>query len=237
MMSVTGVLLTYEMQLNHWAMRDYRSETAGQPLEVDALLARVAATEPELAPVSMIFRADPLEPVAVSFGRANTRYADRYTGEVVGDGSTGMRRFLRSVMYWHRWFAMTGDSRATGRAITGASNLAFLFLVLSGLYLWWPRKWSGAALRNALWFRGGLQGKARDFSWHNVIGLWSWLPLVIIVSSGVVISYRWAGNLVYTLTGTEAPSRASGEEVEEPGPPPGFPGPVSLARDGDVYLL
>jgi uncharacterized iron-regulated membrane protein len=28
-------------------------------------------------------------------------------------------------------------------------------------------------MRNVLWFRRGLPGKARDFNWHNVIGFWS----------------------------------------------------------------
>jgi uncharacterized iron-regulated membrane protein len=56
-----------------------------------------------------------------------------------------------------------------------------------------------------LLFRRGLAGKARDFNWHNVIGVWSAIPLILIVASGVVMSYPWANRLVYTLTGTEAP--------------------------------
>jgi uncharacterized iron-regulated membrane protein len=56
-----------------------------------------------------------------------------------------------------------------------------------------------------LWFRRGLQGKARDFSWHNVIGIWSAVPLAIVVAGAVPISYPWASNLVYRLVGEEPP--------------------------------
>ena len=212
MMSVTGIILTYEAQLNEWARRDYRSVEPGSnamPLSADALIARTDRAEADLTPSSIVLPADPLAPVVVGLGRGNTRYVDRYTGEIRGDGDTGMRRFLRAVMYWHRWFAMEDDSRAIGRAVTGAANFGFLFLVLSGVYLWWPRSLSLKALRNITWFRRGLSGKARDFNWHNVIGFWSAIPLVIIVFSGAMISYRWVGDLIYIAAGDTPPSRSA----------------------------
>ena len=125
--------------------------------------------------------ADPLAPAVIGFGRRQTLYVDRYTGEIRGDGDTAMRRFLRSVMYWHRWFALSDNNRAIGRAITGAANLGFLFLVVNGFYLWWPRTWARGSLRNATWFRRGLRSKARDFNWRNVIGFWMAVPLLIVV--------------------------------------------------------
>ena len=42
MMSLTGVLLTYEMQLNQWALRHYRAPSLdADPLAISALMARV----------------------------------------------------------------------------------------------------------------------------------------------------------------------------------------------------
>jgi hypothetical protein len=56
----------------------------------------------------------------------------------------------------------------------------FLFIVLSGLYLWFPRQLtSGAAPAHASGSGVGLPGKARDFNWHNVIGFWSMIPLFL----------------------------------------------------------
>jgi uncharacterized iron-regulated membrane protein len=59
------------------------------------------------------------------------------------------------------------------------------------------------------WFRRGLPARARDFNWHNVIGFWSAVPLFIIVLSAVVISYTWAGNLVYRVVGETPPAPRS----------------------------
>jgi uncharacterized iron-regulated membrane protein len=126
-----------------------------------------------------------------------------------------VRAFFRGVTDWHRWLGAGGEGRAAGRAVTGASNLLFLFIVASGFYLWWPRTWTRKSLRAVTWFRRGQGGKARDFNWHNVIGFWSAVPLFVVVLSGVVISYTWASNLVYRVVGEEPPAQ------QQRGAPPG----------------
>jgi uncharacterized iron-regulated membrane protein len=125
---------------------------------------------------------------------------------VLGEGSKKVRAFFQTVTDCHRWLGARGESRAVGRAVTGAANLGFLFLVMSGFYLWWPREWTRKRLRGVTWFRRGQRGRARDFNWHNTVGFWCAVPLFIVVLSGVVISYTWAGNLVYRLAGEEPPA-------------------------------
>ena len=68
--------------------------------------------------------------------------------------------------------------------MTGACNLAFLVLVMSGAYLWLPKAWTGLQLRSITWFRRGLPGKARDFNWHNTIGFWSCVSPLVVVCVG-----------------------------------------------------
>ena len=212
-MSVTGVLLTYEKQLIYYA--DTRNLAIAAPagatrLPIDELLARVRATGLVAEPSAITVRRDPAAPIALAVGAGAMAYADPYTGRLLGRGDTGVRAFFRSMTDWHRWLAASGEYRTTGRAVTGAANLAFLFLVLSGAYLWIPRTWAWRAVKQVIWFRGGLPGKARDFNWHNTIGVWSVVPLAIIVASGAVISYPWASNLVYRVVG-EAPPAPRGE--------------------------
>ena len=211
-MSATGVLLTYQKQLTAWADRRavnvLPATTETRRLGVDELISR-AATNASATPTSITLRSRPDAPAEVMFGRERRELVNVYSGQLLGEGATTTRAFFRSVTAWHRTLAATGDNRAVGRAITGAANLGFLVLVLSGIYLWFPRNWTRAAVRNVTWFRRRVSGKTRDFNWHNVIGFWSAVPLVIIVASGVVISYQWAGNLVYRLAGERAPTQAA----------------------------
>lgn len=219
MMAATGVVLTYEAQLNRWALREHRADPppGAAPLTLDELILRGTGEEPAVRIASVAIRRDTREPAVVRLGDGTSVRVDRFTGERLGDGDTSMRRFLRSVLYWHRWFALEGEKRIIGRTFTATANLGFLFLLLSGLYLWWPSATSRAAWMRMLWFRRGLRGRARDFNWHSVIGFWSAVPLAVIIASGATISYQWAGDLVYRLAGEAPPGRASARAVEPAG--------------------
>ena len=208
-MCVTGVLLTYEKQIISWAdTRSYRSAppaTQTQHLPVETLLT-MARDARGASPTALTLKSDPSAPAEIAFGRETTLFVNPYTGAALGEGSPKVRSFFRGVTDWHRWLGAKGENRNVARAITGACNLGFLFLVASGFYLWWPRNWNLKSLRNVVWFRRGLPSKARDFNWHNTIGFWSAVPLFIVVLSAVVISYTWASNLVYRVVGETPPA-------------------------------
>jgi uncharacterized iron-regulated membrane protein len=219
-MSVTGVALTYEKQMLAWAdLRNYRLEPGpgASPLPIGALLEKARGARGEL-PSTVTVRPGPADPVALGYGRESTVYLNPYSGEILGTGSSGLRAFFRFMTDWHRWLGASAENRNIGKAITGACNLAFLFIVVSGFYLWWPRSWRWPNVRSIVLFRGGLRGKARDFNWHNVIGFWSAAPLFLVVLSATIISYPWASDLVYRVAGEDPPARRA------PGAGPGAPG-------------
>ena len=224
-MSITGVALTYEKQMLEWADRGaWTAPSSGDArhLSPETLLAKVAEAHPASPPTGVTLRANPAAPATVIFEGNKSLLVDPYSGAVIGEPPTGLRVFFRTMTVWHRFLALEGTSRPTGRAITGAANLTFLFIVLSGVYLWFPRVWTWLQFKNVLWFRGGLPGKARDFNWHNVIGFWSAVPLVLVVAGAVPISYPWASNLVYRLAGEQPPTQGAG-----PARPAAVPEPVS----------
>ncbi len=227
-MSLTGTAIAFEAQVLAWADTEAHMASAPAPdaprLSVDELLARVKAARPEAQPSGVTVSAEPTALVQVSTGRTSAVYVHPVTGEVREQGAQGWRAFFHLMEDWHRWLGAQGDNRAVGRAITGVCNAAFLFLAVSGLYLWWPRKWTLRSMRPSLWFRRGLHGKARDWNWHNVIGFWSLPVLLVLTVTGMVISYKWASDLVFTLTGNTPPA-AQGPQgappVKVPEPPAG----------------
>ena len=141
-MSLTGVALAFERQINAWADSNYRSSSGGQGFALESIGKASNIT----------VAADPDAPLAVNYGREKLVYLDR--------GS-------------------------------------------------------------AMWFRGGLIGKARDWNWHNTVGIWSAIPLFLIVLSSVIMSYGWANNLLYTLTGTTQAPPQSPSDGARKGQPPG----------------
>lgn len=210
LMSVTGVLLAFERQVVAFADRELRAtaaEAARTPLPLSRIVAAAVAAAPDGKPSNVVVRSDRFAPVAVAFGRERTLFVNRYSGAVLGEGASGVRTFFEANKSLHRWLAMKAEARERGKAVTGAANLVFLFIVLSGLVIWIPRRRSRGAFRNAMLFRRGLRGRARDFNWHHVLGIWAFLPLLAIVFSGVVISYPWATRLVYRAFGGTPPKQ------------------------------
>ena len=241
-MSVTGVLLAYERQLARWAdTRDYvvtRPEPDAPRLPLETLVGKAREGQ-TAAPTSVTLYGNAAEPATVSFPGGRNLFVNPYTGEVFGEGSPRVRAFFRTVTDWHRWLGASGESRAAARAVTGASNLLFLFIVMSGFYLWWPRNWTRSAVRAVTWFRRTQGGRARDFNWHNVFGFWSAVPLFIVVLSAVVISYTWASNLVYKLAGEEPPAqlqRPGGGGQQQPGAAVQFGGLDALLAKAETQV-
>ncbi len=207
-MCVTGALLSFEKDIAEFAERDMRYVASAEnpnKLSVKEILAKVAEAKPNAKPSAIALPNKPNAAWQVSLGRDGQIFVNPYTGAITGEGATGWRGFFRTMTDLHRWIALSGDGRPVGKAITGACNLMFLFLAISGIYIWFPRRLSWRHFKAALTLRWKVKGKARDFNWHTVLGFWSSLILIILTLTATVISYQWAGNLLYTLTGNEVP--------------------------------
>ncbi len=219
-MCFTGVALAFEKQLVAWSERDARRVEVpahATRLPLAELTQRIRAAQPDAKPTAIVVSADPRDAVTFQLGRDAALYANPYTGEVRTPASTRVHDFLHTLEEWHRWLALSGDHRPIGKAINGAFNLAFCFLALSGLYLWWPRHLSWRSVRAVALFNWRLTGKARDFNWHNAFGLWCAPVLIVLTLTALPISYRWASNGVFQLFGETPPP---------PGPPAAPAGPA-----------
>ncbi len=216
-MCVTGALLSFEKNIIEYAEREMRYVAAPEKadkLSIREILSKTLEAKPDAKPSAIVLQNNENAAVNINLGRDGQVFVNPYTGEITGEGAKDVRGFFRSMTDWHRYIAMSGDNRPIGKAITGACNLAFLFLAISGIYIWFPRRLRWKNFKTVLWFRRGLRGRARNFNWHNTIGFWTSLVLVILTITAAVISYQWAGNLLYTLTGNEVPKAAA------PQPPP-----------------
>lgn len=208
LMSATGAALAFEREIVAWA--DARAISAstnpadGRLASVDSLLAAAAAHRSDLVVASIAFSSRRSDPCLVAYAAptkgavGETLYLDRSDARVLGSGDRRTRAAFAFIGAWHR---QLGDTKTSlGRALTRGANVLFLMIVVSGFYLWIPRGGS-ASFRRAVFFARGLVGRAAHFNRHNVIGFWAFPVLLVVVSSGVVISYDWATNLVYRSVG------------------------------------
>jgi len=132
-------------------------------------------------------------------------YVNPFTGETKQTLSGQIQDVIHVLEAIHRWLGLQDDLYPTGRLITGICNLAFVVLCVTGIYLWWPKVMRGTVWRRALWFSKNRTTRARDFSWHNVIGIWSLPVLTVLAVTAVAISFAWGHSLVFRFFGEEAP--------------------------------
>ncbi|GAA5480914.1 PepSY-associated TM helix domain-containing protein [Haloferula sargassicola] len=218
-MAATGTVLSFERQITEAADR-YPVEVKSQRLSVSELHQRLRDQQPDARPSGYLVRSDPQRPVVFQFGREKSLFVDPYTGQVLGEGATGTREFFRTVTAIHRWLAMEGAARETSRAVMSAAALCFLFLLISGLFLWLPKRWTRKGVKAIATLQPRLKGRARDWNWHNALGLWFALPLIVTVSTGLVIAYPWANELLFKAAGEKPPERKGHRGRGGPGEAP-----------------
>ncbi len=212
-MAVTGIMIAYQRQLIARAERSVSTvipPAGAEALRPEALAAKVAEAFPEARASGFTRRRDPAASAMVNLGRERVVFLDPYTGAVLGDGSK-LRPFLHEVEHLHRDLLLA----ANGKKVTGTCALAFLGMVISGVYLWWPRRWTRKNLKAIAVPSLELRGKARDWNWHNAVGLWSAPLLIVSILTGLVISYPWANNLLFRLTGNEPPPRREARQEDK----------------------
>ena len=205
MLAATGVVLSLEETATGLAERRHFVATADG---VERLAPDEIAEAAGFAATSLEYGADPRAPVRVHEGRDRYARVDPYTARVLGVGPGGLERFFEGVHNWHRWFNVSGGSVRRARAVTGAVNVAFLFLLVTGPILWLPRPITRRSLANVLLFRRGARGAWRDLNWHQVVGIWSALPLAVIAATGVTTSYPAVGDRVYPVVASVVAAEA-----------------------------
>jgi uncharacterized iron-regulated membrane protein len=120
-------------------------------------------------------------------------YVNPYTGEILGIRGVGMD-FLAYVHQLHLRLLIRnrGDS---GKTVVSWAGVAMLYLLLSGLYLWWPLK--RVAVRS---------GKRFWFDFHNVAGVFSFVFLLVLTVTGLMIGFdELTVPAFYRLTGPHPP--------------------------------
>lgn len=205
-MSATGVLLAYEHQIMDWAGRRNHVATLQAPLDADRLAQIALQASPSGPRPSLVFEADPSAPVTVSRGREGSILLNPNDGSVIEDSAAGLRKFFSVVESWHR--RAGGDNTSTRAKLIDYGNLLFVFIVLSGIYIWLPAVWRWRTIKGKIATQPKYpNARVRDYNWHNAFSFWMLIPLFLISASGVMMSFPWANKLVYAAYGEEVPAR------------------------------
>lgn len=195
LVAVTGALMSYEEAIGDLADHD-RAFVAVQTtprLGPEALIARVEAQRPGLRVNTVTLSDDPARSPRIRFAAADktgarppSAYLDPYDGRDLG--VPRLEAAFATIRDLHRWLLLPGEGKGWGRSITGASAIALLVFLGTGLYLRWPKIHSWR-----IWLKPNLArpGRPRWWSLHTIAGTWLLPVYATIALSGLWWSYDW----------------------------------------------
>ena len=210
----SGAMLVFENEVNEWFRRDlYYVETVKEsPLPMDKLLEKVATTLPDsVSVIGVSISSDPGRAYQVSLSkpRRASLYVDQYTGEVKGKSERS--GFFMFMFRMHRWLldSMNPGNEGIfwGKMIVGVSTLLLVFVLISGIVIWWPR--TRKALKNSLKITATKGWRRFWYDLHVAGGMYALIFLLAMALTGLTWSFPWYRTAFYKVFGVEVQQRAA----------------------------
>ena len=211
----SGAALVFEkevMELCHCELYFVKKVEAA-PLPMEQLMTKVAATLPDSVSVTGVnISSDPERAyqVTLSKPRRASMYVDQYTGEITGKYERAP--FFNFMFRMHRWLldSMKQDGGIFwGKMIVGTSTLMFVFVLISGVVVWWPR--TRKALKNSLKIVANKGWRRFWYDLHVAGGMYALVFLLAMALTGLTWSFQWYRTGFYKTFGVEVqPSMGHG---------------------------
>lgn len=211
----SGAALVFEkevMELCHHELYFVKKVEAA-PLPMEQLMTKVAATLPDSVSVTGVNISSDSErayQVTLSKPRRASMYVDQYTGEIMGKYERAP--FFNFMFRMHRWLldSMKQDGGIFwGKMIVGTSTLMFVFVLISGVVVWWPR--TRKALKNSLKIVANKGWRRFWYDLHVAGGMYALVFLLAMALTGLTWSFQWYRTGFYKTFGVEVqPSMGHG---------------------------
>lgn len=197
---LTGAILVFEHELQELFHPDrYHVKATGTRLPLQQLVDNVKKDIGKGKINGVKVYSDSTRTVEIAFSpkkdERRTAFVDPYTGVIV-EKYHHRESFFYWVMDLHRWM-LGGD---IGKMIVGAATLIFLFILITGLILWWPKSRNALRARLKLKLDGGWKRINHDL--HIVLGFYSMIFLFIFAFTGLAWSFEWFNKGIYAVTGS-----------------------------------
>ncbi|MDK2761956.1 MAG: PepSY domain-containing protein [Sphingopyxis sp.] len=178
-LSVTGAAYLFKPQIDRWEERAWRGLPTAGAVDADAQVAAALAAYPGAAFQYYRIPEASGDAAVVHLGLAKGGMRDVAVspqGRVIGSADPDSR-----ISAWLSRIHGTLLIGRTGRLLVELAASWAIVMILTGLYLWWPR---GRGAAGVVWPRLSLGGRAMLRDLHAVTGFWvSGLALVLLFTA------------------------------------------------------
>lgn len=188
--ALTGTLVVYGDEIIDWSAGEARYVETVQPerISMETLIKNVKKTYPQanLSEVTVYKNPERTTRFRV-FAKEDGLgfiYADPYTGQVLKYDRTA--NFFFVMAHLHASFLWHGP----GTWMVDVATIIFLIELISGLVLWWPKKWNKRTRNASFKVKWKAKFKRVNYDLHNVVGFYSSILALILTVTGLIIAFK-----------------------------------------------
>ncbi|MFC5625933.1 PepSY-associated TM helix domain-containing protein [Algoriphagus winogradskyi] len=135
-----------------------------------------------------------VQAIFFSYGEGNDHYQiayiNPYSGEVL-KLKDEYADFFRIVLDGHFYLWLPPE---IGQPVVASFTLVFLFMVISGLILWWPKKKN---LKQSLKVKWSARWRRKNYDLHQVLGFYVMTFALVFAITGLVWGFLWFRDTLY----------------------------------------
>ncbi|WP_339874373.1 PepSY-associated TM helix domain-containing protein [uncultured Algoriphagus sp.] len=196
--AVTGCIYAFQAEikdLTYSFMSVEPQEKAVLPPSEISGIAQEAFPEGHLHAILYPTEEKSAQAIFFSYGEGHdhyqTAYINPYTGELL-KLKDEYADFFRIVLDGHFYLWLPPE---IGQPVVASFTLIFLFMVISGLILWWPKKKKN--LKQSLKIKWSARWRRKNYDLHQVLGFYAMTFALVFAITGLVWGFLWFRDGVY----------------------------------------
>jgi len=187
---LTGTIIVYSDEIIEASAGPAKYITPGaKKLTLEQLLEIQKTQLPGILPSYVLYYHAPDRSVVINgFDPKNIRlsmiYMNPYTGEILKYDKTIHFFFIMAHLHGHMKLGSVGGW------IVIVSTLIFVASTLTGLVLWWPKRWTKTTRKASFTIQWKAKFKRLNYDLHNVFGFYSLILCFILGLTGLIIFFQ-----------------------------------------------
>ena len=197
-LGITGCILAFQREIEDITQPYRFTQVQQQPLLPPSVLKQIAdkalpnkhahsvSYEPGKSAQVVYFNLEPEYYYSV--------FLNPYTGQVLKVKNIDADFFRIIIMgHYYLWLPPT-----IGQPIVATGTLIFVVLLITGLFLWWPK--NKAARKQRFSIKWNAKWRRLNYDLHHVLGFYMTWVIIFIAFTGLVWGFQWFAKSTYWVT-------------------------------------
>jgi uncharacterized iron-regulated membrane protein len=198
--SITGAVLSFESEISDlvYSYRKVAVQKGVPILSISRIKEKVQPHLNEIQSIAFLGNDKSIEvrEIIESEGKQINNYVNLnpYSGEIL-KVRLNEPTFFDYVLNLHMNL-LFGE---VGAEIVKYVTLIFLLMLISGIYLWWPKKKKGIKQRVSFDWKSNTKWRRKNFDLHSIVGFYASWIIIFSIITGAAWSFKWIDKTLYSI--------------------------------------